>query len=158
MVATTKPNLTRTWASGAPGSNVIDPDTTTPGKFAAGWLAEVPPFEHFNFLQQLFTQGLAHNNEQGINVWDTNTTYPVRGLVKGSDGRVYIAVAEQSGNDPTLDDSSNWVYSQLSGNITVETTGKMQSRKGLNVGDTVRTWEFSTGSGGGAEYIIISGS
>ena len=76
---TTKPDLTRVWASGAPGGNIEDPDVTVPGKFAAGWDAEIPPFENFNFLQQLFTQGLAHANEFGIMQWDTDTEYPLGG-------------------------------------------------------------------------------
>lgn len=107
-MATQKPDLTRVWANGAPPGNVVDPDTTTPGKVLSGWQAEVPPFEHFNFLQKWFTQGLAHNNEQGINVWDTNTTYPVGGLAKGSDGNVYKSLLVQSSNDPVSDDGSNW--------------------------------------------------
>lgn len=107
-MSTSKPNLVRTWAAGAPASNVVDPDTTTPGKFDAGWLAEVPPFEHFNFLQQLFSQALAHTNEQGIMVWDSATTYPIDGLAKGSDGIVYKAVLEQSNNNPVGDGGTNW--------------------------------------------------
>ncbi len=109
MVATVKPDLTRVWAEGAPGANVVDPDTTTPGKFDDGWLAEVPPFEHFNFLQKLFTQGLAHNNEQGINLWDTTTDYPVDALSKGSDGIVYISIVTPNvGNDPTSS-PTDWI-------------------------------------------------
>lgn len=106
-MATSKPDLTRVWANGAPGANVVDPDTTTPGKVDAGWQAEVPPFEHFNFLQKWFTQGLAHANEQGIMVWDANTTYPANGIVKGSNGQLYQARTEQSGNDP-VSDTVNW--------------------------------------------------
>lgn len=108
-MATSKPNLNRIWAGGAPANNVIDPDTTTPGKFDSGWLAEVPPFEHFNFLQKLFTEALAHNNEEGINLWDTNTTYSTSALAKGSDGNIYKSVSEQSGNDPVSDGGANWV-------------------------------------------------
>lgn len=107
-MSTLKPDLTRVWASGAPGANVEDPDVTVPGKFDAGWEAEIPPFENFNFLQQLFTQGLAHNNEQGINSWDTDTTYPINGLAKGSDGDIYVALIEQNGNDP-VGDGINWI-------------------------------------------------
>ncbi len=107
-MAIDKPDLTRVWAANAPAGNIIDPDNTIPGKFGSGWLAEVPPFEHFNFIQKLQTEGLAHINEQGIPVWDANTVYPVDGLAKGSDGNIYIAVSEQSGNDPTLADITKW--------------------------------------------------
>lgn len=112
-MAIDKPDLTRVWANGAPSGNVVDPDDTTPGKFSAGWQAEVPPFEHFNFIQKLQTQGLAHINEQGIPVWDTETVYPINALVKGSDGTVYKSLSEQSGNDP-VSSPTFWSNSDIS--------------------------------------------
>lgn len=108
-MATSKPDLTRVWANAAPGGNVIDPDTTQPGRYNSGWVVEAPAMENFNFLQKSFTQGLAHFNEQGIGVWDAATTYPVDGLVKGSVGKVYKALVEQSNNDPTTDSGINWL-------------------------------------------------
>lgn len=110
---TTKPsNLTRTWAAGAPGGNVVDPDTTTPGKFDDGCLAEIPPFEHFNFLQQLFTQALANLNEQGMFVYDAVTDYPVEGMAKGSDGAIYtVLIANGPASsvvDPVGDATGTW--------------------------------------------------
>lgn len=107
-MATTKPDLTRVWAQGAPLANVVDPDVTVPGKFDDGWQREVPTFQHFNYLQKLFSQGLAHINEQGIAVWDAATTYPVDAIVKGSDGQLYLAKTEQAGNDPVADGGVNW--------------------------------------------------
>jgi hypothetical protein len=100
---TTKPDLTRVWASGAPGGNIEDPDVTVPGKFAAGWDAEIPPFENFNFLQQLFTQGLAHANEFGIMQWDTDTEYPLGGWARSTvDDEVYVSLtASNQGNEPS---------------------------------------------------------
>jgi len=114
---TDKPNLTRVWAGTAPGGNVVDPDTVTVGKFAAGWQAEVPPFEYFNFIQKQITEGLAHINEQGIAVWDNVTTYPVGGLAKGSDGNVYKAITSQSDNDPVSDGGTNWVDWEVSNRV-----------------------------------------
>lgn len=121
-MATEKPNLNRVWAAGAPTGNVVDPDTTSPGKFDDGWLAEVPPFEHFNFLQKLFTQGLAHNNEEGVNIWDTDTTYPISAIVKGSDGELYSSLVAQSGNNPVTDDGSIW-YLSISGTVNLKAFG-----------------------------------
>lgn len=103
-----KPNLTRVWADQAAGGDVVDPGDP---KFDAGWLAEIPTYQNFNFLQQLFTQGLAYLNQQGVGVWDTNTTYPaVFGLAKGStNGFIYQSVVEQAGNNPETDDGTNWI-------------------------------------------------
>ena len=161
-MATIKPNLTRTWASGAPSGNVIDPDTTTPGKFAAGWLAEVPPFEHFNFLQQLFTQGLAHNNEQGINKWDIDTVYPINGLAKGSNGLVYEAILEQSANDPVSDDGTNWILFDTSSTTEFKTIADLKIKKtssgktiSVKAGQSLRTLgALAIGDGGGANYYV----
>ena len=104
---TTKPDLTRVWAEGAPGGNVVDPDITTPGKFNVGWTAEIPPFEHFNFLQKLFTQALAHINEFGIAQWDTDTEYPEFAWARSTvDGAVYKSlVAANQGNEPSASPS-----------------------------------------------------
>lgn len=111
-MATQKPDLTRVWANGAPTGNVVDPDETTPGKVNAGWRAEVPPFEHFNYLQKWFSQGLAYNNEQGINEWDANTTYPVDALVKASDGNLYSSLTSNQGETP-ISNTSAWLSCEL---------------------------------------------
>jgi len=115
-MAITKPDMTRIWGETAPAGNVIDPNDTTPGKFSAGWQAEVPPFEHFNFIQKLQTEGLAYLNEQGIGEWDTNTVYPVNAIVKGSDGKLYKALSEQSGNDP-VSSSGFWLDYEVSNRV-----------------------------------------
>ena len=97
-----KPDLNRVWANGAPTGNVVDPDTTTPGKFNTGWQAEIPPFEHFNFIQKLVTQSLAHINERGVPEWDNSTVYLNKALARASDGEIYQATEENSNSDPVL--------------------------------------------------------
>lgn len=155
-MATNKPDLTRVWANGAPPANVVDPDTTTPGKVNAGWQAEVPPFEHFNFLQKWSTQGLAHFNEQGIGVWDTDTTYPVDGLAKGSDGNIYISIQEQSGNDPVVDTGVNWDkyitstsrFDTLAEAVTSTNTKRIFDGASVIIGDREnRVWDVVLVSG-----------
>ena len=108
MAETSKPDLTRVWAEGAPPANVIDPDITSPGKYDSGWIAEVPDFEHFNYMFKVFTQGLVHANEQGIGFWDAVSNYAQYGLSKGSDGNIYRSlIADNLNNDPTTD-FVNW--------------------------------------------------
>jgi len=107
-MSTTKPDLSRIWASGANPADIIDPDVGEPGKYAAGWEAELPPYQYFNSVWKSFTEAFAHFNEQGIAVWDTDTVYPIGGLAKGSDGEIYKAILEQNGNDPVTDIGNNW--------------------------------------------------
>jgi len=134
---TDKPNLTRVWAGTAPGGNVVDPDTVTAGKFAAGWQAEVPPFEYFNFIQKQITEGLAHINEQGIAVWDDVTTYPVGGLAKGSDGNVYKALTSQNDNDPVSDGGTNWDKEPTKADFISEVAGKGAALVSMEGGPSV---------------------
>jgi len=103
-----KPDLTRVWADQAGAPDVVDPGDP---KFHAGWVAEIPTYQNFNFLQQMFTQGLAYFNQQGVGIWDADTTYPaIFGLAKGAtNGYVYQSVVEQSGNDPESDNGTNWI-------------------------------------------------
>tara|TARA_R110000822_G_scaffold84867_3_gene199020 strand:- start:3853 stop:5220 length:1368 start_codon:yes stop_codon:yes gene_type:complete len=106
---TDKPDLTRVWAASAAPTNIEDPDTTVPGKFAAGWTAEVPTFENFNFLQQLFTEALAHISEHGICDWDSVTTYPDKAWVRSTvDQEIYIALSSNINKEPSAN-AAEWV-------------------------------------------------
>ena len=153
---TLKPDLTRTWAATAPGGNVVDPDVTTPGKFTAGWVAEVPPFEHFNYLQQLFSQGLAHANEQGIMSWDTDTLYPVDGMAKGASGKSYIARVAQSGNDPDTDGGVNWriAIDNVVRRINVADYGAIGdgSDETVQISAAITAWNDLLSGGFGGQY------
>lgn len=102
-----KPNVTRIWASAAAAADIVDPDVREPGKFAAGWTGEIPPYEYFNFLHKLFTQVLAHINERGIAEWDANTQYLQGMSYVQRNGQVYRAVADNKGRDPASS-PSHW--------------------------------------------------
>ena len=108
-MAIAKPNLTRIWAADAAGSDVVDPDVQTPGKFSLGWGAEKPPYQFFNFMQKLFTQGLGYFDEQGIGFWDTDTDYQNLSLTKGSNGVIYLLKTSGDGTqNPVSDGGTNW--------------------------------------------------
>ena len=150
---TDKPDLTRVWAEDAPSGNIVDPDLTTPGKFAAGWQAEVPPFEHFNFIQKLQTEGLAHINEQGIAVWDNVTVYPIGALAKGSDGNVYKAITYQANNDPVTDGGTNWIDWEVSNRVIRATSIAAMEAYSAPVG-----YVFSLNAGGrSGVFDVIAG-
>lgn len=159
-MATAKPDLTRVWASTAPGANVVDPDVTFgAGKFESGWLAEIPPFQSMNYLQNNLSAAVAHFNEQGIPLWDANTTYPINALVKGSDGELYRAINEQNGNDPTSD-AVNWLGVSINKKNQVATVDDMISDPFATVGSVYQTAEYVAGGGvdGGGTYDVISGT
>lgn len=110
MVA--KPVLTRIWADGALPADVVDPDVDDPGKFDEGWESEIPPYQYFNYLHKLFTQGLAHINERGVAEWDADTQYPANISYATSpvDGLIYRAKTTNTGNEPSASPTHWDVY------------------------------------------------
>lgn len=105
-------DIKRVWAESAPSANVIDPNDTTPGKYSDGWQAEVPPFEHFNFIQNLITKSIAYLAENsGVSVNSVSdlksTDYQVDdkvttlGYYNPGDGGIntYLIVAGGTGTD-----------------------------------------------------------
>lgn len=154
---TTKPTLDRVWASNASAGNVVDPDTVTAGKFENGWVAEVPPFQYFNFIQQLFSQALLHFNEYGIGEHDNDTIYPLGGLASVG-GSVYRSnTANNQGNDPVS--SGTWdLFLSLainidknapSGAVRIDSSGSASvTNGGLTVGSP----------SAGTARVFVSGS
>ena len=77
MANTTKPDYRVAWSeSGEVG--------TTPGveRIGAGWTAEVPPFQLFNWILERDGAFNKHLNEEGIAIWDDKTVYSKFGIVK----------------------------------------------------------------------------
>lgn len=94
------------WANAAAPSEIVAP---TSGKQNAGWGAEKPPYENFNWAWQLFTNMLQNAEQLGIMEWKTDTEYQQWGLCIATDGAVYQSqLASNQGNDPTTDDGTNW--------------------------------------------------
>ena len=83
-----------------------------------------------------------YNNEQGINAWDSSTTYPVDAIVKGSDGAMYQAISEQSGNDPVTA-SEGWTRG-IKGLVSSDPDGRYQIISATLVGDGASgTWSLA---------------
>ena len=108
MTLITKPDFTYVWAS---GGAVVAPNDT---KKQLGWVAEAPPFQYDNWLQNRQDQMLAHINQRGIPAWDGLTNYEAGGLsyVQGSDGKVYKSVAASGPSsvvsNPTTDGTDTY--------------------------------------------------
>ena len=121
MALITKPDFTYVWAS---GGAVVAPNDT---KKQQGWVAEAPPFQYDNWLQNRQDQMLAHINQRGICAWDGLTEYEAGGLsyVQGSDGKVYKSVAGSGPattvQDPTTDlTDTYWTVAFASQDLATE--------------------------------------
>jgi len=95
-------NLNNVWASG--GDRIYPGDT----KYATGWQVEIPPRQYFNEIDYKQDQMLAHLNQHGIPVWDSETEYQAdQSYVQGSDGTVYKCLSTNFGYDP-ISNPAQW--------------------------------------------------
>lgn len=96
------------FASNAGVADIANPNEEEgPGAFEAGWEAEIPPYQYFNFIQRKFSEAIAHVNKEGIGRWDNVTSYEVDAIVKSpTGGQLYKAIEANSDTDPTNSPSS----------------------------------------------------
>jgi len=104
MAVFNKPdNLNNVWASG--GDKIYPGDT----KYATGWQVEIPPRQYFNQIDYKQDQMLAHLNQYGIPVWDSETEYQEnQSYVQGSTGTVYRCILTHTNQNPDLDESNTY--------------------------------------------------
>lgn len=95
------------WAS---AGDILDPGDT---KYQTGWGIEIPPRQWENYIQNKQDNFIAHANQHGICVWDSETEYQwtalgTKSLVMGSDGAIYRALTTNTNQDPTLTVGVHW--------------------------------------------------
>ncbi len=107
MSEITKPDYTYLWSS---GGSIVAPSNV---KVQTGWTAEVPPFQWENWSQNRQDQAISHILQKGISVWSASgeyyfTTSGERSYVQGSDGNIYVAVADSIGQNPVTDTTNTY--------------------------------------------------
>jgi hypothetical protein len=150
MPLITKPDWSYIWAE---GGAVVQPSNT---KIQTGWVAEVPPFQWENFVQNRQDQMLAHINQRGIAAWSGDTEYEAGGLsyVQGSDGVIYKSVAASgpatTTQDPTTDVSNTyWIvaFADVGAFLTEASGDSRYLRQSLNGSDIPNTTTFRANIG-----------
>lgn len=103
-MAITKPAVRATWGDTAVATtDIIDPDTVTPGFVSKGWqLSSVPPSrQYFNWLLNYCFNGVRYLSRRGVPDWDAEETYELNDVVMSSDGIVRQSLAFNNiGNAP----------------------------------------------------------
>lgn len=112
MTQFVKPNdLHKIWADSGDRATPLD------SKISTGWAVEIPPRQWFNWLDNRQDRAIAHINQHGISVWDTNTIYyagksyvqdPVNGII-------YRATVTGSGQQPSTSPNF-WTQAFLASN------------------------------------------
>jgi hypothetical protein len=116
----TQTNLDLIWAS---TGGVTDPGDT---KYQTGWISEIPTFQNFNFVLQNHSTNLLALAESGRFNWQTEISY-VAGTEVLEAGKKYFCIANNSGQQPSLDTLNNfWIPGTVIGDA-LATAGGIES-------------------------------
>lgn len=73
-------------------------------KILLGWVAEIPPYQVFNWAENRRDVAIAHINQHGIAEWDAITQYLAnKSYVQGGDGKIYKAIINSQNKNPTTE-------------------------------------------------------
>lgn len=124
MPVITKPvDINKIWAA---TGDVLTPSDT---KISQGWQVEIPPRQTFNYIDGKQDQAIAHINQHGIAVWDTQTEYQAnQSYSKGSDGIIYKALTTNTNINPVGDVSGAWQVAFSTPANTAQVATATQSR------------------------------
>lgn len=132
-----KPDFSYQWSS---GGAIVAPSNV---KIQTGWTAEVPPFQWENYLQNRQDNAILHLFQKGISEWDAASNYyfttsGVRSYVQGSDGIIYVAVADSIGQNPTTDVSDTYwkiAFADNSTAVTITSGDARYTQRANNLSD-----------------------
>ena len=145
MSEISKPDYTYLWSS---GGAVVAPSNV---KIQTGWTAEVPPFQWENWAQNRQDAAISHILQKGISVWSATgeyyfTTSGERSYVQGSDGSIYVAVADSIGQNPVTDTSNTYWTTAFATDTTIAASGPVIGavRNGrINLGSASTTLNYT---------------
>lgn len=118
------------WAS---EGTSVDP---TDSKFKLGWVAEIPPYQYFNYYMNKASLMLDHVNTYGIPVWDNITSYQIGSKVIYN-GVTYTSKSAHSGQTPAY--ASNYWRAE---NIFLDTLQTNAINIAGNITQTAGTASF----------------
>lgn len=141
MAEINKPDYTFLWSS---GGAIVSPSNV---KIQTGWTAEVPPFQWENWSQNRQDNAIVHLFQKGISEWDIASNYyfttsGTRSYVQGSDGTIYVAVADSIGQNPTTDVSETYwkvAFADNSTSFTIASGDARYARRANNLSDLANT-------------------
>lgn len=102
---TTKPDMRRAWAN---AGAVAAPSTA---KIDSGWIAEKPPYQNENWIQNRADQWIQSTEERGTPEWDINIIYPYHSTVFYGNETWVSRQASNIGNAP-FSGSGWWITPQ----------------------------------------------
>jgi len=132
MTDTVKPDLQILWAeTGA----VVQPSDA---KIQQGWIAEKPPFQTENWVQNRTDQYLKHIDENGVPAWSATSSY-ASGSLSLHLGEIWQSLQDgNTGNIPTVDLGfwEKWEFVKIDGTSVINGNLVAANSFGLAVQDS----------------------
>ena len=94
MAKETRPSYTYKWASGGTTS------APTNAKIELGWVAELPPYAYWNYIENRQDQAIAYLYQQGIGEWDSAIEYQSGSSYVTRNGNIYASIQTGTNKDP----------------------------------------------------------
>lgn len=142
MAEINKPSdINKIWAS---AGDVLAPSDS---KIATGWSVEIPPRQWFNYIDHKQDAAIAHINQHGIAVWDSNTEYQwtlsgTKSICMGSNGTIYRTKQLNINQNPVLDVTSVYwevAFTNISDFYDKTQTDGRYLQKSSNLSDLTNT-------------------
>lgn len=113
----------------------------TDAKWEAGWVAEIPTYQNFNYVLHATGSNILHLAENGEFQWQQEISYEVGATVREG-GFEWYCITANSGQQPSLDNTNSyWVNGKVVGRTPVT---PFNQKHGLYVADintrTLNTW------------------
>jgi len=94
---TTQQKLPNVWAEDNSGVEEVNA-----AKYTTGWVAEIPTYQHFNYVLQTTTKNILAHAEGNVFDWEADINYTPGAKVRHS-GNTYYAIIASYNEDPTAD-------------------------------------------------------
>lgn len=101
MAEITKPNYQEIWAS---SGSVVAPDDS---KIRQGWVEEQPASQHENYLQRRQDEAIKYLFQRGVAEWDAGEEYFRNKSVVLLNGKLYLALSNNTNKNPTTS-TADW--------------------------------------------------
>ena len=149
---TARLDLSRVWASGNTSSSIIDPGGE---KYSLGWIAEIPTFQHMNYLQYRTDTNVKTLAERGFFEWGGDIDYKKGALSwDETDGKVYVSkVASPNKLLTPSDNAREWDVSAVQ--IGMEVIAGYSSRIQEHVAKTDNTHRVTAHQAGTYTQVEI---
>ena len=124
MANISKPvDINKIWSA---SEDILAPSDT---KISQGWAVEIPPRQYFNYIDNKQDQAIAHINQHGIPVWDSQTEYQAgTSYTQGSDGNIYKCLITATNVNPVGDSTGTWQTAFLTASSATQVATAAQAR------------------------------